>query len=165
LGQHRPSQLAAAFLQVESLLRAELINLNITLEIAVDPRIFVDVPLAVLTHVLANILSNSKEASNAGGTIRIESADAGEAVYCTVTDNGPGIPREILERVLKGVTPSMRQHQGWGLLLSSLMLKANGGAIEFTSTGPSGTCITLALPKFRGNPNLGQVPLEMVVNN
>lgn len=65
-----------------------------------------------------------------------------------ISDNGPGIPREILERLL--VDP-VTTHQeaggsGWGLIFCNRIMQSFGGAMRIRSEAGEHTTVTLEFP-------------------
>ncbi|OBX22075.1 hypothetical protein A9996_17310 [Gelidibacter algens] len=66
----------------------------------------------------------------------------------SVRDNGPGIPKDVIDKIFQPffTTKPTGQGTGLGLSLSYDILKAHGGRIEVQSQPNEGTIFTLVLP-------------------
>jgi signal transduction histidine kinase len=73
-----------------------------------------------------------------------------DAVYFRVTDRGPGIPPEVMDKVFDWFeTDSMgSQHRGPGLGLSLVrsFVELHGGTVTIDSASGQGTTVTCAFP-------------------
>jgi signal transduction histidine kinase len=115
----------------------------------VDPQniqILVDAPDAIQTplvrfrmeRVFVNLIANSMEAMPVGGTIRITVQKAGNFVRVELEDSGPGIPREIRDRLFEPfVTAGKENGLGLGLAFCRQTILEHGGEIwsEPVATG------------------------------
>ena len=63
-------------------------------------------------QILFNLLSNAIRFSNAGGHIRVEAAKRGNVVVFTVTDDGVGIPKDLLPIGLPALRDACRRRAG-----------------------------------------------------
>jgi two-component system OmpR family sensor kinase len=103
-----------------------------------------------LRQVIANIVSNALVHTDS--PVHLRSADDGGRAVVEVTDEGDGMPPEILERVTERffrADPSrsrQRGGSGLGLAIVDAAMAAHGGAIDITSTPGHGTTIRLSFP-------------------
>jgi signal transduction histidine kinase len=86
-----------------------------------------------------------------GGKGGDAASDAGEptpSVEIRISDNGPGIPSHILDKIFQPffTTKPTGQGTGLGLSLSYDIVKAHGGEIKVESLAGSGTTFIIALP-------------------
>ena len=105
-----------------------------------------------LKQILLNLLSNAVKYNREGGSVRLACKVAGERFRIMVTDTGPGIAPETLERLF---IPFERftagQHgiegTGLGLPLSKGLAEAMGGTLGLTSTVGQGSSFWVELPR------------------
>ena len=125
-----------------------------TLSVALPPvSIEVEGDLTRLVQVLSNLLSNASKFSNDRGQIAVTAAQEGAHVVIRVTDNGIGIPRELVPRVFELFTQADRSLDrsqgglGIGLTLVQLLVDRHGGTVEARSDGPGcGSEFVVRLP-------------------
>lgn len=101
-------------------------------------------------QVLFNLLSNAVGFSPPGGTVTLAAERARDAVVFRVSDQGPGIPPELQERVFERFESHRlgSQHRGAGLGLAIVrsLLELHGGRIHIDSTPGTGTVATCIFP-------------------
>jgi CheY-like chemotaxis protein len=105
-----------------------------------------------LKQILLNLLSNAVKYNREGGSVRLACEVAGERFRIMVTDTGPGIAPETLERLF---IPFERftagQHgiegTGLGLPLSKGLAEAMGGTLGLTSTVGQGSSFWVELSR------------------
>ncbi len=91
-----------------------------------------------LFRALVNLGANAFEA----GANRVSFAVVRGALE--VADDGPGIPREVLETLFQPFGRSARpQGSGLGLAIAREIARAHGGELELAATGPGGTTFRL----------------------
>jgi signal transduction histidine kinase len=103
-----------------------------------------------IRQILFNLLSNAIGFSSAGHTIDLSAARRDGEILFTVSDEGSGIPPEILEHVFdrfKTYTTGSR-HRGVSLGLSIVrsFVELHGGRVEIDSTPGNGTRATCIFP-------------------
>jgi len=103
--------------------------------------------------VLVNILQNAREAMNGHGQIDVTIRyDENDSILITISDNGPGIPPDKLDRIFEPFVQlesgRTRTHDGagLGLAISRNLARAMGGDLTVQSTIGEGTTFTLSLP-------------------
>ena len=103
-----------------------------------------------LKQVLLNLLFNAAEAMPKGGKVDISSsswrtAKGQNAVEICISDNGPGLPAGVLERLYQPVqTQKGGAHQGVGLSITHQLVGELGGLLQCKST-PAGTHFKILL--------------------
>ena len=105
----------------------------------------------VLEHVLDNLIDNALKYCAEGSTIRVGSTMAGTAVRITVSDNGPGIAAQhidrIFERFYRVDAGRSRALGGTGLGLSIVkhFVEAMGGRVSVESRVGVGSTFSFTL--------------------
>ena len=105
-----------------------------------------------IEQVLINMVSNAIKYTHDGGRIRMTAGQKGDEVWCTVRDNGIGVPKEdlehIFERFYRVDKARSRESGGTGLGLSIAyeIVERHNGRFETHSQKGRGTTITLILP-------------------
>jgi two-component system phosphate regulon sensor histidine kinase PhoR len=109
--------------------------------------VFADASL--LRRVLQNLIANAIKYTPRGEiAIAARYLGGGGGVECTVSDNGAGIPEELLERVFdKGETDSDTEgNAGLGLAIVKTFVEAHGGRVSVESMEGAGSTFRFWLP-------------------
>ncbi len=99
--------------------------------------------------ILGNLIDNAIHAAEKvkAGKILVSLKEDIKNYTFKVKDNGPGIPKNIVEMIFDmGFTTKGDEGSGVGLAVSKRKLRENGGDIKFT-TGKKGTVFTFVVPK------------------
>jgi len=112
-------------------------------EIEADPEL--------LKEVLVNLIVNACDAMGRGGklTITEEEANAeqpGKAVQVRISDTGPGISQNIMEKVWEPFFSTKEDGTGLGLSIAMRIVDEHGGRIEAQSKEGEGATFILTLP-------------------
>ena len=102
-----------------------------------------------LQQVILNILNNAVDAVDKGGTIEVKTGARDEHIaIVSITDNGHGIPPEILSHIFEPFFTTKEKDKGTGLGLSISygIMKKLGGTIAVESEVGEGTKFTLEIP-------------------
>jgi signal transduction histidine kinase len=110
--------------------------------------LFACIQPAEFKRVLSNLINNAVEAITESGEVQISLAKEADDVVLRVKDNGKGIPRDILPKLMqKGVTFDKADGLGLGLYHAKSSIESWGGTIEIQSEVGKGTVATIRLPK------------------
>jgi len=112
-----------------------------------------------LRQIFTNFVTNAFEAMNGAGTIEItavaidgeeESTTAeqtpGPMVMITITDTGPGIPPEVMDRIFSPFFTTKPQGSGLGLAIVRKIVDAHDGRIDVGQRPGGGTVFRVTLP-------------------
>ena len=105
-----------------------------------------------LKEVLVNLLVNACEAMGGkDGAITIQEeegvvAPLGHVVVLRVTDNGPGIPESIHDKVFQPFFSTKDEGTGLGLSIARRIVEEHGGWVNLKSKEGKGTTFTITLP-------------------
>ncbi|MCX6552004.1 MAG: ATP-binding protein [Acidobacteria bacterium] len=106
-----------------------------------------------LCQVVTNLLINALEALGGRGAVRIRAAtrlsdeqDRAADIELRISDDGPGIPGEITDRIFNPFFTTKPQGSGLGLAIVRKIVDAHEGRIDVLSAPGTGTTFTIALP-------------------
>ncbi|MEO6725920.1 MAG: HAMP domain-containing sensor histidine kinase [Blastocatellia bacterium] len=140
-------------------LGAQMAQLGIRLNVVVPPQIRLEADAGKLARVFENLLVNALQAlqlegkhkelgaETAGGLVEIRAIQDGVSVRVDVTDNGPGIPAAIRERLFEPFISHGKQGgTGLGLAIARAIVEAHGGRISLNGTQTRGARFMILLP-------------------
>jgi signal transduction histidine kinase len=112
-----------------------------------------------ITQVFTNLLMNAYEAMGGNGRVTIsadlmrleDGGDGRAAVLIEFTDNGPGIPPDVADKVFDPFFTTKAQGSGLGLAIVRKIVDAHDGRIDLRTTPGQGTTIRVTLPVTGGN--------------
>ncbi len=126
---------------------------------AMPARFAVEVDADQLHRILVNLMRNARQAiegdatrASAGkvggrGAITVEAASEGGWNVIRITDDGPGIPPRLSDRLFDPfVSGGRAEGTGLGLTISRELAANHGGELRLVETSPSGTTFELRLP-------------------
>jgi len=120
-----------------------------------------------LEQVLSNLVVNARQAMSSGGAIRLRCSTAGPNtefsfgkldrqetfVQLSVTDEGSGIPDDIIGNVFDPLFTTKRTGTGLGLSVATQVIESHGGKIGVETVVGQGTTFHVLLPGI-ADPNL-----------
>ena len=118
-----------------------------------DADVWLDADLMRLSQVVSNLLNNAAKYTPEGGRIVLSARRDRDQVLISVSDNGIGIPSDMLPRVfdlftqIRDNTDRSRGGLGIGLALVKQLVEMHGGAIAAESAGlGKGSAFRMRLP-------------------
>lgn len=109
-------------------------------------------------QIVLNLLGNAVKFTETGSVTARVFQDAPGTIGISVTDTGPGIPAEDLERIFEEYTQGahvprgVEQGTGLGLAISRHLARLLGGSLTVTSQVGHGSTFTLLLPEHPDLP-------------
>jgi len=106
-----------------------------------------------VAQILVNLLSNAIKFTPAGGHISAECAVVDDTVTLSISDTGPGVPRDKFGAIfgrfvqLKEGLADRESGVGLGLAISRDLARAMNGDLTVESTEGKGARFTLSLPR------------------
>ena len=116
-------------------------------EVGVDAPVLALARTDELKEVLLNVLENARHAQASTVTVDVGVVEAEESaprVLVTVTDDGHGIPSDVLPRIFEPHFSTRTSGSGLGLAISRQLVEGWGGTISVESSG-SGTVVRILL--------------------
>jgi PAS domain S-box-containing protein len=136
---------------IHALVEPEARERGLRLELTLDSELpSVEVDENQLSQALLNVLINSFQAVSPGGNIGLRSSLDQTCVLLEISDDGPGIPADDLERVFEFYYTTKEEGTGLGLSIAQRIVHQHGGAIEVISQEGRGTKVGVRLPVPRG---------------
>jgi signal transduction histidine kinase len=131
---------------------AEYRRIDLTVHIPPDG-VYMDADKMIIGRVVQNLLSNALKFAPQGGKVSIRLTKSQDQIYIEVGDNGPGIPKDQLERIFEkfGQINHEDKQRGFGLGLAfcKLAVEAHEGKIQVENNQGTGTLFRCI---FQSNP-------------
>jgi signal transduction histidine kinase len=106
-------------------------------------------------QVFANLIGNALKFTPKGGSVAVDAEMGRHDVRCSVSDTGPGMTKDELERVFDPFWQAEKKARlgfGLGLKIAKCIVEAHGGAMQVASTPGTGSCFSFTLPLADGRP-------------
>ncbi|HVR20068.1 MAG TPA: ATP-binding protein, partial [Polyangiaceae bacterium] len=100
-------------------------------------------------QVFLNLIQNASEAidKDRGGRVLVQAdADAG-AFRIRVVDDGPGMEKEVVEKIFQPLFSTKTKGTGLGLAIVQGTIARHGGRVEVTTAPGEGSVFTIELPR------------------
>jgi signal transduction histidine kinase len=143
-----PTNLHEIAHELALLLETRASDFGVTIEVSGKKDLVVNADGRKVRQALLNVVLNALQASPSGGTVRIDVSRGCpvEGVRIKVTDDGPGMTPEVLERIRKPYFTTKEGGSGLGVAVARGLVEQHGGALTFDSAPGRGTTVTLDLP-------------------
>lgn len=122
---------------------------NIEYQVIIEPKaneIYFDKDL--MQRLFINLFSNSQAAMKDEGIIKIKAVKSRKNYIITVSDNGRGIPEEVMPNLFKPLFTTKAKGTGLGLSVCKRIIEAHKGKIEVESIEGRGTTVKLTIPEL-----------------
>jgi len=133
--------------QVTTLLESQAILTNAQIQAnLLDEELFISCDQDQIKQVFINIIKNGLEAMTHGGILTISVQKEEPYVHIHFTDQGPGIPPELLNNIGQPFFTTKEKGTGLGLSISYSIIEAHMGKIAIESMPEKETTFTITLP-------------------
>ena len=120
---------------------------GVALDTATDSGARVNLHEDGIRRALRNLVNNAIEASSQGGRVEVATSVEGAEALVRVSDQGGGIPDDMLDRLFEPfATSGKRGGTGLGLTIVKKVMDDHGGGVAVETAAGEGTCFTLRLP-------------------
>jgi len=104
-----------------------------------------------LKEVLVNIIINACEAMELGGAITIHEEEGfaeplERVVVIRLSDNGPGIPESVRDKIFQPFFTTKDEGTGLGLSIAARIIEEHGGWLDLTSEEGKGATFVITIP-------------------
>lgn len=137
---------------------------NWTVDVPDDP-VFLDADQNRLHQIVANLLTNARTHTPPGTTVHTSVTEGPDTVDVRVTDDGPGIPAELVGRVFERFTRAEASRvrlegssTGLGLAIVKAVVQAHNGQVRVESEPGVRTCFTITLPRTASSRPIPLLP-------
>lgn len=150
-------KLEEIIIHTKKLLEHQALQKNISISTNVPTDVSVIADANMLRTILQNLVSNAIKFSEEGSEIEINAKESAEDVKISVSDEGIGIPKQMLKRLMKLDTNTTRlgtgdeKGSGLGLIITKEMINIQDGSLQVESTEGEGATFTISLPKHHTN--------------
>jgi two-component system, NtrC family, sensor kinase len=141
------ADLARVIADAVDLVRPQKESKQVEIHADVEPGMRVVAPPQRLAQVLLNLLLNAVDALEGRGTIRIEARSHEGGCLLVVSDDGPGLPQLVLDRLFEPFTTTKPPGKGTGLGLAvcHALIDGMGGRIEARNLASGGARFEIQL--------------------
>lgn len=101
-----------------------------------------------IEQALINLLKNAVEAGGPPEAVALRLRTSPDGTELQVLDRGPGIPAELLSKVLLPFYSTKRTGSGLGLPLCREIVEAHGGHLRIEARDDGGTAVIIWLPRL-----------------
>jgi two-component system sensor histidine kinase HydH len=105
----------------------------------------------LLYEAFLNILMNAMQAMPEGGTITVELADRQDTLTIVFSDEGKGIPDDILKKIWQPFFTTKDKGSGLGLPVVRKIVEGHGGTVRIENGPLKGVQVTVTLPVGTGD--------------
>ncbi|MBD2871650.1 PAS domain S-box protein [Paenibacillus sp. IB182493] len=102
-----------------------------------------------LKQVFINLIKNAIEAMPAGGYIHIHMANKREHIAISITDEGEGIPEEMIPNIGDPFFTGKETGTGLGIMVSQRIINSHKGTLDIKSQVGVGTTVNIMLPALK----------------
>ena len=114
----------------------------------------VSVDAAQLERALVNVLENALRFSSLSDQVELVGTSTGDDVLIRVSDRGPGLDADDLERIFEPFEHGRGQGTGLGLAIARGFAEANGCRLTAEPSSGSGATFVLAIPAAAARPTV-----------
>ena len=107
---------------------------------------------SALLGAMMNIVQNAKQHCAEGGTITIALNDVGGGWEVAISDDGPGVPQEIVGKIFDPFFTTRNRGTGLGLAVCQAVALGHRGRLSVDNAATGGACFRFTLPKSAALP-------------
>lgn len=104
---------------------------------------------AKIEIVFTNLILNAVQAMGKKGNIFVKINDGIDSITIEVEDNGPGIPKHLIEKMFEPLFTTRQIGTGLGLVSCKSIVEKHNGTIDIRTEIRKGTAFIIKLPKLK----------------
>jgi signal transduction histidine kinase len=116
-------------------------------------RLVAEIDETKIRQIVDSLVSNALEAVTIGGHVSVAVVPADRHIHIRVSDDGPGIPADILPRIYEPFFSTKEGGTGMGMSIVHSLVTLHRGTIEVTSS-LEGTTFDVSIPRGCAESNL-----------
>jgi len=124
---------------------SDALRFGITVELSLGDLPMLTIDELEIRQLVLNLVHNGFDAMPTGGRLRIATSSTGSVTVMTVSDEGTGIPADILAQVGTPFLSTKVNRAGLGLAICYRIASRHSATIDIR-TGPSGTEVAVCFP-------------------
>ncbi len=124
-------------------------NISVSLDLETDlPKVIADDILLeqVMLNLVRNAIESLSEKQQGDRELIIKSSACDHGIQVAVSDNGPGVPKDIEDQIFYSFVTSKVQGLGMGLSVSRSIIEAHGGSLHVDRNTTAMTTFVFTLP-------------------
>jgi len=104
---------------------------------------------AALVDAVVNLVTNALDALADSGAVVVELGEDASTAWMEVVDDGPGMPRALVDRVFEPFFSTKETGTGLGLANVHATMQRHGGSVELNTSPGHGCRFRLTFPRYR----------------
>ncbi len=146
--RHTTIDLARFLVETTEFFKPEADKLGIDISVEVEPQLQIEADSDSLKQVFINLFNNAKEAlGDRRGKVSIEAKSQHDAVEITFSDSGPGVKKELREKIFTPYFTTREAGTGLGLPAVHKTISDLGGDIRVEASDLGGAKFVITLPQ------------------
>lgn len=148
-GKKTEVELGPVLKEATALATAGIEHLTVSRDVSSGLTVYAD--RIQIQQVVINLIRNACEAAAGNAChIGIEARSTGSYVQVCVSDDGPGIPADIMTQIFEAFVSTKAEGLGVGLSVSQTIVEAHGGRMTATNLPDGGASVCFTLPETLG---------------
>jgi signal transduction histidine kinase len=125
--------------------QARLAGIEVQCDVPIEPALMRG-DEDMLKQAVLNLVNNAMEALRTGGRLRLSVGRMENSVTLEVSDDGPGIPAEVRDKVFQLYFTTKEKGSGIGLAMTYRAVQLHNGTVDFVSEISHGTTFRFQFP-------------------
>lgn len=143
----RDESIIAMLQDVCTLLRSQAKLHNVDLVLNYEDNEVINCDRSQIKQVFINLIKNAVEVMEDGGRITVDVESDDENVRVDVADEGPGIPKHLVDKIKEPFFTTKKNGTGLGLMITNQILEKHEGCLNVYENNPTGSVFQVELPR------------------